>query len=280
MQRLTRVLFVLHDDPAVRELLSQVPGDAYRVQTVNDWATLRQAALRAPLTAVAVVQPYGTEGAAHGLSEDLRDFVRTGPSLPVIAAFSVAATGGSELRTLLEWGVTDWLDLDREDTPKAVAHRLAAVRARPLQRMLQRALPLGVPSRTRHLLLIAADVVAAGGQAPDLATELGVADRTVPRWCERADLPPPRRLLAWLRLLLAAEMLDDPTRSVEALARACGYAGGASLKTGLRNLLSTTPRELREAGAFKTVADAFAAELFQLREASRQAGPRSKTWLH
>jgi transcriptional regulator GlxA family with amidase domain len=152
--------------------------------------------------------------------------------------------------------------------------------SRPVERLLARALPRGAPSRTRMLLSVAVEVVAAGGQAPEMAAALGVGERTVTRWFERADLPPPRRLFAWLRLLLAADLLDDPERSLESISRATGYAGAPSLKSALRNLLATTPRELRERGAFSTVAARFSSELFDLREQSRSAGKPARVWLH
>ena len=94
----------------------------------------------------------------------------------------------------------------------------------------------------------------------------------MPRWCRRADLPPPRRLLAWLRLLLAADLLDDPGRSVASIAEACGYASEVSLKAALRQFMGAPPSELRRRGAFDTAARAFAQELFELREAARARG--------
>jgi transcriptional regulator GlxA family with amidase domain len=131
------------------------------------------------------------------------------------------------------------------------------------------------------LLSVAVEVVAAGGQAPEMAAALGVAERTVPRWCERADLPPPRRLMAWIRLLLAADLLDNSdSHSNESIARATGYAGAQSLKTAMRNLMRMSVRELRARGAFDTVARAFADDLFALREQARAGGKPAKTWLH
>jgi transcriptional regulator GlxA family with amidase domain len=106
-----------------------------------------------------------------------------------------------------------------------------------------------------------------------------VNERTVPRWCRRADLPPPRRLLAWLRLLLAAELLDDENRPVLSVARACGYASEVSLKAALRQFMGAPPSELRKAGAFDTAARAFSRELFELREAARARGRPERTWL-
>jgi transcriptional regulator GlxA family with amidase domain len=107
---------------------------------------------------------------------------------------------------------------------------------------------------------------------------LNVTERTVLRWCRRADLPQPRRLMAWLRILLAADMLDDPGRTLAAAARACGYSSDTALRNALRTFLSASPTELR-GNAFQAAADAFSHELFELREAAHARGRPEKTWL-
>jgi AraC-like DNA-binding protein len=99
------------------------------------------------------------------------------------------------------------------------------------------------------------------------------------RWCGRADLPQPRRLLAWLRILLAADMLDDPGRTLAAVARACGYSSDTALRNTLRTFLGASPTELR-GQAFQTAAAAFARELFDLRDAAHARGRPERTWLH
>lgn len=280
MQPIPRPLLLLHSDKLLHEILAQLPGSLYRLQKVSDWDSLRTALRRAPLAAVTVVDPIEQIDGEEMLSASLRALLTEFPTSTVIGAFRVDPSTPAILQDLLTWGMTEWIDLDREHTLPAVGRRLRLVRSRPVQRLLARAVPRGISNRAQALLAVAADVVAAGGQAPDMASALGVNRRTVPRWCERADLPPPQRLLAWLRVLLAAELLDDPARSVESIARGCGYAGAPSFKTALRNLMQTTPRALREQGAFPTVASTFAREIFELKEKARNAGKPDKAWLH
>lgn len=280
MQPVPRTLLLLHPDDRLAAELGRIPSLPYRVQRVADWRSLKDLLGRSAPTTLCVVYPFGSAGENGGLSEELHDLLREFPSATVVAALHVDPTRPDALQALLQWGVADWLDLVRENTPAAITRRLRRVWGRPVQRLLGRALPRGVPSRARMLLSAAVEVVAAGGQAPEMAAALGVAERTVPRWCVRADLPPPRRLLAWLRLLLAADLLDHPGRSIESVARATGYAGAQSLKTALRNLIGMSVREMRARGAFQMVAEAFSTELFELREAARDEGKPAKTWLY
>jgi AraC-like DNA-binding protein len=274
---IVRPLFLLHPNEVLRERLALVEAGAFRLTPVDGWDALGAALRRAPGTAVSVVDPYDARG---GLAAELRTLLDELPSATVLAACQVVPGRADDLRTLLQWGVADVIALGREDSAPALARRIRLVQARTIHRLLRRALPRGVPSRARALLTTAAETVAAGGQAPELAAALGVTERTVPRWFERADLPPPRRLLAWLRLLLAAELLDDPGRSVASVARGCGYASEVSLKAALRQFMGAPPSELRERGAFETAANVFSRELFELREAARARGKPEKTWLN
>jgi len=277
MHAVVRPLYLLHDSAHLAERLRQVRAGIFRLVPVAGWEALAGELARAPGTAVAVVDPLDGGG---GLAEELQALLARFPAATVVAALRVDPQRADDLRTLLAWGVADVIALGREDTPVALARRIQAVQARSLNRLLQRALPRGVPSRARILLSAAAETVAAGGQVPELARALGVNERTVPRWFGRAALPPPRRLLAWLRLLMAAELLDDASRSVPSVARACGYASEVSLKAALRQFIGAPPSELRRAGAFDTAARAFARELFELREAARARGRPEKTWLN
>jgi AraC-like DNA-binding protein len=280
MQTVSRPILLLHSDPALGDLLLRLSGGPYHVQRVPDWATLGRILRATPPLTLVVVDPWEPGEGAPKLADDLRGVLGAAPGLTVVAALRIPPADAEVVTTLLDWGVADWIDLDREDTPAAVVRRLRTVEARPVERLIARALPRGVPSRSRALLTTAALVVARGGQVPDLAAALGVTTRTVPRWFARADLPAPRRLLAWLRLLIAADLLDDPRRSIESIARGVGYAGAAALKTGLRNIMGMTPQELRDRGAFKTVAGEFSDELRSVREASRTRGRRPEVWLN
>jgi AraC-like DNA-binding protein len=279
MHPVVRPLYLLHPSPELFQRLREAESGLFRLSRVEGWTELAAALARAPGTAVSVVDPFDPARPGE-LAADLRALLARFPTATVIGAFRVEPRHAEELRTLFDWGVADVISLGREDTPVAIARRVRAVQARTVHRLLQRALPRGVPSRARILLTTAAETVAAGGQAPELAAALGVNERTVPRWCRRADLPAPRRLLAWLRLLLAAELLDDPGRSVAAIAEACGYASEVSLKAALRKFMGAPPSELRRRGAFDTAARAFAQELFELREAARAQGRPEKTWLN
>src|SRR5690606_26646359 len=117
-----------------------------------------------------------------------------------------------------------------DDTVAAITRRLLRARGRPMRALLESVLPPETSGRARAIIDAAADVVTVGGQGQDLAAALNLSRRTMLRWTERAGLPPSRKLLAWMRILLACELLDDPGRPVLSVARAAGYAADSGLR--------------------------------------------------
>jgi AraC-like DNA-binding protein len=279
MQAVIRPLFLLHEDTGLRTRLTRIPGQPYRIAEVADWTALADGLRRSPPTALSIVNPMASGSKPGSIAPGLEVFLRAYPRATVLAALHVAPQHPDVLRGILRCGVSDIIDLTRETTPVALGRRLGLVSGRAVQLMLTRALPQSLPSRVGALLGKTAEVVADGGQAAELAAALGVGERTLPRWFEKADLPPARRVLAWLRILMAADLLDDPTRSVESVARSVGYATGTSFKHAVRSLLETTPYELRQRGAFDTAAVAFASELAALRR-KRLLPPPARRWLN
>jgi transcriptional regulator GlxA family with amidase domain len=175
--------------------------------------------------------------------------------------------------------VAEILDLSRELTCAALERRLSSAAGFQMRSVLKNAFPGVLPSRTRALLETAGDVVARGGTALDLAARLNTGERTLNRWCNKMYLPEPRRLLAWLRILLAADMLSEGDRSVAAVARACGYASDSSLRNAFRMVAKTTPADVKTKGFRTTVAIPFARELSDIQEQPDTA-TRAKSFLN
>jgi transcriptional regulator GlxA family with amidase domain len=169
--------------------------------------------------------------------------------------------------------VSDILAIGEDDTPRGIMHRLRSAQGRPLQNLLQQVLPQALSGRARTVLMTAAEVVCGGGRGSDLARALHLSERTVLRWSRRAQLPPPRRVMAWMRILLAASLLDDPGRTVLSVAFACGYASDSSLRRAMQVFLGMVPTTLRRQGAFSLASRHFVAELTQARERSADSRP-------
>jgi AraC-like DNA-binding protein len=261
-----RPLLVLHPNGAFRARLRALGTRGFRYGSVGSWDELRRAMVESPPSCLLVVDPYadGDRGVRR-LTPELRALLWEFPSATVLAAMEIGWPASSDLRTLGEWGVTDVISLEEDDTPEALYRRLRSVEGRSLQRLLARSLPPVVSGRGRLLLMSAAEVVAAGASGRELARRLHLSERSVLRWATRAGLPPPRRLLAWMRMLMAASLLDDPGRTVRAVALAAGYASDSSLRRAMQDFLGAGPTALRRSGAFPRAAAAFVEELGRTR---------------
>jgi AraC-like DNA-binding protein len=261
-----RPLMIMHPNSAFLERVRRLGGKTFRCSVLPNWSALRRAMCDAPPAALLLVDPYDVRGReGPQLSPELRALLWEFPSATVVAALEVRPGCSHDLRTLGEWGVTDVIAINEDDTGEAIARRLRAAQGRPLQNLLNRSLPHTVSGRARTLLMAAAEVVSAGGKGRDLARALHLSERSVLRWSERAGLPPPRRMMAWMRILLAASLLDDPGRTVLSVACACGYASDSSLRRAMQDFLGTIPTALRREGAFARASRVFIQELQESR---------------
>ena len=130
-----------------------------------------------------------------------------------------------------------------------------------LHRILAEVQPPNLTSSAAQLLLAAADTVAQDGSALDLAAEVGMNPRALSRALLRARLPPGVRLLLWLRVLVAAKVLDSPGATVAHAAVASGYSSRAAVARVIKELTGMAPSALVQRGAFNTALLGFRAEL-------------------
>jgi AraC-like DNA-binding protein len=264
MRQVLRPLLVLHPEAAFREQVRRSGGKRFDYLEVDSWDDLRELVRSSPPAALIVVDPY--EPGGEELSGPLRALLLEFPSATVVAALALRPERYRDLRTLGAWGVAEIIVRGEDDTTEGISRRLRAIQGRPLQSLLERSLPPNTSGQARALLMAAAEVVSTGGQAKELARMLYLSPRTLLRWCERAELPPPRRILVWMRVLMAAELLDDPGRTVSSVAHACGYSSDNSLRRALQDFLDTTPTTLRRDGAFATASRAFLKDLTTARD--------------
>lgn len=258
---------LMMESPALEVL--PAPPAAYRLAKVRGWRELMDALAAPPPACVVLLDPYAAGRRADGPSARLREVMWRRPSVPVVAALSVRDERLAHVATLLDWGVSEILDLELERTPGALALRLDGARGRPLKRRVESILSTYVSHPATQVIRAACDVAVDGGGASELAARFGVEARTVSAWCRRQALPPPRRLQAWVRVLLAATLLEEADRTVTNAARCSGYAGDNALRRALRELADADPATDPRAEIFPRAAQRFGDELRDLREIVR-----------
>jgi AraC-like DNA-binding protein len=263
--RTRRPVIVLHplEIPALEEI--EAP---FERQRAVGWAQLDGMLRVATPATVLVVDPYAGDRPGE-LFPRVREVLRRFPSLTVVAALELRPENVADVAMLLEWGVSEIIDVVSEATPRALNARLRQAHARPLKRRLEAAVS-GVSNDARNLLMAAAEVAVEGGGAPELAALLRVSTRSLNDRCARADLPPPRQVQAWMRILLACSLLDDAGRTMYSAAYACGYSTERSLRRAIFTFLGTGTTALRRGGGFTTAARAFNDLMRELRREGRE----------
>lgn len=257
MRRVTQSVLVLHNSAEFRGRVGATAGKEFTIEFVSDWNGLAQAVRECPPHALVVVDPYESYSPNNGPADELRSLLRSFPSLTVFAALTVSPEGNTDIRQLAKWGVAEFISVGHDDTLEGLRTRFKQAQGRSLKVLMGEVLPEELPARARVILEAAAEIVAVGGKGQDLADKLGLSRRTLLRVGKRSGLPPARELMPWMRVLLAATLLDDPGRSVLSVARSCGYSSDNVLRRVTNNLMGVSPAELRRYGAFAAASKAF-----------------------
>jgi hypothetical protein len=246
---------VLVMEPGLMHLFSRVREPWQFVDDVS-WGDLHEHLRRSPPNTMVVVDPYAGARAGECFPR-VRELLRRFPSVPVMAVMRMRRELAPEVVTLLDWGISEVLALGPESTTRAVTMRLEEAHGRPLKRMMEAGLRTFLTSDAHQILMSAAETAVDGGQATALGDRMRVTGRTLTERLMRAELPPPRHVQAWMRLLLACMLLDDPGRTVYGAAYASGYHTERSLRRVITQLVGLDSTTLRRSGAFRTAMRAF-----------------------
>ncbi|HEU4452071.1 MAG TPA: helix-turn-helix domain-containing protein [Longimicrobium sp.] len=265
----TERLVLVLDAPVLKTLRAVGGASEYRAKAVAGWEALDEALAMAAPSTIAVVDPYDGRPPSEGLSPRVPELIRRHPMTPVVVAMGLEDPIVEHVAEVLAWGVAEVVDLDLENTPTALVPRLRGAHARPIKRRIDSILSPYASTDAAMLLHAACEVAVDGGGAPELARRFGVETRTVAGWCRREALPPPRRLLAWTRVLLAAVLLEEGERPVLNAARGACYANDNALRRAMRDLVGGDPSTMPRETIFARATERFNDELRELREEVR-----------
>lgn len=250
---------MLHDHGELRDRARDLSG-RYDVHFVESWERLLEEVPTGGHGATLIVDPFHAAPQAAP-AEPLYTLRREYPSSIVLAAIAPEVFRVSQVRVLNELGVAEVLRIGYDSTPFRLARRIEAARERSGLLAVLATLPGSIPPRAQVILEAAIATVTTSGGAPELARALFVSGRTLQRRCARADLPPPRSLMALLRVVLAARYLDDPGRTVLSAAIAAGYASDTSLNRAFRREGLPSPSSLRRGAALSRAVHSFLEKL-------------------
>ncbi|NCW44653.1 MAG: helix-turn-helix domain-containing protein [Gemmatimonadaceae bacterium] len=151
------------------------------------------------------------------------------------------------------------------DTPQMLATLLDQAEARSVSSLLKPHLA-ALRSVVRDAVMLSV-IRAHERLTPDsLARLIAVSRRLLSKRLEGAQLPPPHQLLTWGRLIVAASMLEDGSRSADGVASALDFPSGSAFRNTCQRYLGCTPHQIRLRGG----ADWVIQQLLVHREKRRQ----------
>ncbi len=261
-------LFILHHDPAVRtSLIEGLSGrrvGAYRcdAKAIAGWRELKGALDESGVASAVLLDPRhglppSQEDAAH---PEVLQMLSAFPTTAFLALLPVSREMLPQVAALGRLGV-GVVALGHNDTPEGIARALNHALVRKFREAL---VDLGIDALPGHgpaILGAAGTTTVEKGDVGRMAEILQVSVPTLVRWCRAARLPPPGKLLAWGRVLMAANLLDNSGRSISGVADAVGYAADSGLRRVFAQFLEASPSELRRTGAFERAKSRFLVSL-------------------
>jgi AraC-like DNA-binding protein len=185
------------------------------------------------------------------------------PSVPVLGYSGIGVAHADELRELASAGVHELVFRDIDDRPTLLRAKLgrgieACAGAHVLRRVSAQ-----LPGTLHGLVAYCVSFPRESDEIEKVALALGVHRKTLVNWCRRAHAPPPSTLVTWLRLLLAVEILQSSSHTIERVARGLEFASGSAFRNLCSRYFGRRPAELRSPAGREMAYRAFASSLGQ-----------------
>lgn len=177
--------------------------------------------------------------------------VREFPQIPTVALISQLDRGTARaVLTLGQCGVRTLVDVREPSGWRELRDVLLSEHSMEVRRVAvaQIASDLShAPLGTRRFFEVLFAVAPRTGTIRELCGGLQVLPSTLMSRFFRAALPPPKRVLAYARLVFAARMFENPGLSVTGVAARLEYSSAQSFSRHIRGTLGMTARHFRQA---------------------------------
>jgi AraC-like DNA-binding protein len=220
------------------------------------WGEFLAACDAAPIVAAVIdLQDY-----AQPTFDALRQFRTRHGSTAMILYVAVPPVAARDVFEAGRFGFDAIIVAGQGDAPRAIQEVIERAMARGVGELLRPVVGLA-PSVARDAALAAVARAYERLSPETLARLLGVRRRVLTERLAAAGLPAPQRLIAWGRLIMAARLLEDAERKVDAIAITLDFPSGSAFRNTCQRYLGCTPQEVRERGGAAYVIQVFAARL-------------------
>ncbi len=210
---------------------------------------------RSIAVAIVVTEPWDMSGAP--MAPTIRWFKGEYPSVPVIVFCDHSATAHHEAVPLVRAGIDTLVLRGIDDGPTALRVAAEAALRGCVQRETIEAIKSVVRSDAAAFIEYCIEHASEAVSVSNAAKALGIDRKTLLNRLATQDLPLPREIVAWCRLLLAARLLDDRGRSIEQVGFAIGCGSGSALSNLFVRHCGSRAAEIRERGGVRYVLERF-----------------------
>jgi AraC-like DNA-binding protein len=205
--------------------------------------------------AVVILEPRDREGLPTDslIAALRRDF----PPIPVLAYCEATQGASADILAAARAGASGLLLRGHDDVGAALRSALAVAgdncAARHILQEVNAVLPPTVRLIVEHCLLHGRERLTVSA----VARSLGVHRKTLVNRLASANLPGPRTIIGWSRLLLVAHALEELGRPVERVALDFEFPSSAALCSMLKRYTGLRPAEVREQGGLACMLQLF-----------------------
>lgn len=242
---------MLSDPRALERVNTAVQGE-HRIVHCRSWTEL-EAACRDEEVSLAIIDLFA-DGQSH--FDVVRRLKMRAERLTLVAYVSLTADRARDLFDAGRAGFDGLLLAGQDDTPAAFRAVLERASARGVAQLLRPRLA-DLPPLVRDAAMVAVTRAHLRLTSQRLAEICGSPKRVLLAALDQFGFPPPQKLLAWGRLIVAAQMLEDETRSADAVARLLDFPSGSAFRNTCQRYLGATPHEIRANGGAAWTAQKF-----------------------
>lgn len=235
-----------HDSRLAR--LRSAARDRYRFVPCEDWSSLTRACERGPVNVV-VFDLY-IDGRAD--FERVRQLRVRVPRAALVCYVDVTRERAREMFDAGRCGIDVLIIAEETDTPQMLGALLDQAEARSVSSLLKPRLT-GLRSVVRDAVMLSVTRAHERLTPDSLARLITVSRRLLSKRLEGAELPPPHQLLTWGRLIVAASMLEDGSRSADGVANSLDFPSGSAFRNTCQRYLGCTPHQIRQKGGAQWV---------------------------
>lgn len=230
--------------------------DRHTLVLCDDWDAVLATCESQPVR-LAIVDLFAG-GRAH--FERVRQLKQRLPRLTTIAYVSVTSDRAHDLFDAGRQGMDGLIIADQDDSPRALLALVEQAESRSLAAVVRESVENADPT-IRDAVLLCVTRAHERLSPAALARLLALPRRTVSQRLAVAGYPPPRRLITWGRLIVAAHLLEDKHRSADRIATSLDFPSGSAFRNACQRYLGATPGEIRSRGGATFVMAALQREM-------------------